>query len=111
MTIATLIAADRLDERFLAGAFERVGDARLLRWVEPGSAADLIADADTATIRGGLEGWEDVDVIVHTPGPREKSLLVADMDSTMIGQECIDELADYAGVKAEVAAITEQAMN
>jgi len=51
-----------------------------------------------------------VDVIVHPPGPREKKLLVADMDSTMIGQECIDELADYAGIKPQVAAITERAM-
>ncbi|MDT0575082.1 phosphoserine phosphatase SerB [Croceicoccus sp. F390] len=38
-------------------------------------------------------------------------LLVSDMDSTMIGQECIDELADYAGVKPQIAAITERAMN
>jgi phosphoserine phosphatase len=41
---------------------------------------------------------------------RRKKLLVADMDSTMIGQECIDELADYAGLKSRVAAITERAM-
>ena len=41
---------------------------------------------------------------------RRKRLLVADMDSTMITVECIDELADYAGVKAEVAAVTERAM-
>ena len=41
---------------------------------------------------------------------RRKRLLVADMDSTIIGVECIDELADFAGLKAEVAAITEAAM-
>ena len=41
---------------------------------------------------------------------RRKRLLVADMDSTIIGQECIDELADYAGIKPEIAAITEHAM-
>ena len=51
-----------------------------------------------------------MDVIVHPPGPRLKRLLVADMDSTIIGQECIDELADYAGLKPEIAAITERAM-
>ena len=45
-----------------------------------------------------------------TPGPRLKRLFVADMDSTMIGQECIDEVADYAGVKPQVAAITARAM-
>ena len=49
-------------------------------------------------------------MIVQPPGPREKQLFVADMDSTMIGQECIDELADYAGIKPQVAAITERAM-
>jgi len=41
---------------------------------------------------------------------RRKKLFLADMDSTMIGQECIDELADYAGLKAHVAGITERAM-
>ena len=41
---------------------------------------------------------------------RRKKLFLADMDSTMIGQECIDELADFAGLKAHVAAITERAM-
>ena len=51
-----------------------------------------------------------MDVVAHPPGPREKKLFVADMDSTMIGQECIDELADYAGVKPQVAEITERAM-
>ena len=51
-----------------------------------------------------------MDVIVHVPGPRLRRLLVADMDSTIIGQECIDELADYAGIKPEIAAITERAM-
>lgn len=61
-------------------------------------------------MRAAYEGWEGVDIVVHPPGPREKKLLVADMDSTMIGQECIDELADYAGFKPEVATITERAM-
>ena len=51
-----------------------------------------------------------IDVVVQPAENREKKLLVADMDSTMIGQECIDELADYAGFKPEVAAITERAM-
>ena len=49
-------------------------------------------------------------MIVQPADYRQKSLLVADMDSTMIGQECLDELADYAGIKPEVAAITERAM-
>jgi phosphoserine phosphatase len=48
--------------------------------------------------------------VVQPTAHRRKRLFVADMDSTMIGQECIDELADFAGLKAHVAAITERAM-
>ena len=110
MTIATLIAADRLDERLLRTALNRVAGARLAKWVEPGSAVEVEAEVDDAILRATFEGWEGIDIIVHLPGPREKRLLVADMDSTMIGQECIDELADYAGIKPQIAAITERAM-
>jgi phosphoserine phosphatase len=49
-------------------------------------------------------------VIIQPAGGREKRLLIADMDSTLIGQECVDELAVYAGVGPQVAAITERAM-
>ena len=52
----------------------------------------------------------DVNIVSDDRAFRRKKLLVADMDSTMIGQECIDELADFAGLKAHVAAITERAM-
>jgi len=114
VTIWTLIAADRLDERLLRAALDRFDGggrgARAGPWVEPGSAIDLEVEAPPAEVRATFEGWEGVDVIVHPSGPREKRLLVADMDSTMIGQECIDELADYAGIKPRVAAITERAM-
>jgi phosphoserine phosphatase len=110
LTIATLIAAGRLDERLLAAALERMPDARLVRWIDEGDAADVEADLDRRNIRQAYEGWEGIDVVAHQLGPREKKLLVADMDSTMIGQECIDELADYAGVKRQVAEITERAM-
>jgi phosphoserine phosphatase len=51
-----------------------------------------------------------IDVVVQPAANRCKKLFLADMDSTMIGQECIDELADYVGLKAHVAAITERAM-
>ena len=50
------------------------------------------------------------DVCVQPSGKRKKKLLICDMDSTLIGQECIDELADFAGVKDRVSAITERAM-
>ena len=81
-----------------------------MKWIDEGDAADLAIDGGVAAIRSALEGWEGVDVIAHPPGPRAKTLFVADMDSTMIGQECIDELADYAGFKPEVSDITERAM-
>ena len=108
MTIATLIAANRLDERLIDAALARLPSARFDRWVEQGSAADLrLASIDGA--RDALKGWEGVDLI-PLPHGRDVRLFVADMDSTMIGQECIDELADYAGVKPQVVDITERAM-
>lgn len=72
---------------------------------ELGADARAIADA----VRAAL-GDAPVDVVVQLEAARRKRLFLADMDSTMIGQECIDELADLVGVKAHVAAITERAM-
>ncbi|MGY4378638.1 phosphoserine phosphatase [Bradyrhizobium sp. i1.3.6] len=57
-----------------------------------------------------LRGDLPIDIVVQPVGFRRKKLFLADMDSTMIGQECIDELADLVGMKAHVAAITERAM-
>ncbi len=112
--IATLIAAGRLDDSLTQAALERLVEAGLSAsasaWIEEGSARDLQVDGDAACARDALAGWEGVDLLPLTPGPRFRKLFVADMDSTMIGQECIDELADYAGVKPQVAAITDRAM-
>jgi len=60
-------------------------------------------------VRAALAG-APIDVVVQRAAGRRKALFLADMDSTMIGQECIDELADHVGVKGHVAAITERAM-
>jgi phosphoserine phosphatase len=65
---------------------------------------------DAKAARWALDGLEGMDIVVQPDEPRWKRLLVADMDSTIIGQECIDELADYAGLKDKVARITERAM-
>jgi phosphoserine phosphatase len=74
-------------------------------------AADLLFVAHPDAARGVLEGaFPATDVIVQPAAGREKKLLVADMDSTMITVECIDELADYAGIKAQIAEVTERAM-
>jgi phosphoserine phosphatase len=106
--IATLIAAGRLDDRLLAEALERVPDSRFLQWVDEGDAVDI--EVPDLAARAALEDWNGCDVIVQPAEGREKQLLAADMDSTIIGQECIDELADYAGIKPSIAAITERAM-
>ena len=64
-----------------------------------------------AAARAALEGLSPASTSSSSArAGRRKRLLVADMDSTMIAVECIDELADYAGLKAEVAAVTERAM-
>lgn len=81
------------------------------QWIDDGVAADLPFASGPDAARAALEGaLPHVDVIVQPKAGREKRLLVADMDSTMITVECIDELADYAGIKAEVAAVTDMAM-
>ena len=80
-------------------------------WVEPHRACDLIFPEAQAAAGQALEGrFAGVDVIVQPEAGRRKRLLVADMDSTMIDVECIDELADYAGRKAQIAVVTERAM-
>lgn len=76
-----------------------------------GVACDVRFDGDAAVGRAALEaGFADIDVIVQLEADRNRRLLVADMDSTMITVECIDELADYVGLKAEVSEVTERAM-
>ena len=82
-------------------------------WLDATEAADLpVRGSGAQALRAAVEAaLPHVDVVVQpAAGPRRKRLLIADMDSTMIGCECIDELADYAGLKAEVAAVTEAAM-
>jgi phosphoserine phosphatase len=80
-------------------------------WLSPGTACEFqVADPAIVTaVRAALEGRKaDANVVPNTH--RKKRLLIADMDSTIIGCECIDEIADYAGVKPQIAAITERAM-
>jgi phosphoserine phosphatase len=109
LLIATLIAAGRLDDRLLQAALQRLDGTRFLGWIDQGDAADILVK-DARAARAALEGWESVDVVVQPMRHRRKRLLVADMDSTIIGCECLDELADFAGVKAQVSEITERAM-
>ncbi|SEH42806.1 phosphoserine phosphatase SerB [Magnetospirillum fulvum] len=84
-------------------------------WLSPDRACDLVfsglstADADAISLRI-LEGW-GVDVVAQPVIGRRKRLLVADMDSTMVTGETLDELADFAGLKDRIAGITARAMN
>lgn len=81
------------------------------QWLDEGKAADIFFGSDPVMARAALTGIGDrVDVIVQLAEGREKRLLIADMDSTMITVECIDELAGYAGIKPQIAEITERAM-
>ena len=93
----------------LGGVGAMTGEAE---WLDEGVAADLpFGRVDRAAARSALEGLlPGVDVIVQPRAGRAKLLLVADMDSTMITIECIDELADYAGIKPQIAEVTERAM-
>ncbi|WP_105373808.1 phosphoserine phosphatase SerB [Neorhizobium huautlense] len=87
-----------------------------LYWLADGVACDIALrdDADPraaeANLRAVIAG-APIDVVVQEAETRRKKFLIADMDSTMIGQECIDELADVVGLKDKVSAITARAMN
>ena len=114
MAIATLIAAGRLDDRLIdraLGALREIDPkAAFAGWIDEGDAVDLKAAGDIQAIRWALDSLEGTDVFVQPEEPRFRRLLVADMDSTIVGQECLDELADFAGLKREIAEITERAM-
>jgi phosphoserine phosphatase len=114
MGVATLIAAGRLDDRLVErtlGLLREIDPkAAFLHWIDEGDAADLRFSGDSKAARWAVDALEGVDLVVQPDEPRWKRLFVADMDSTIIGQECIDELADYVGLKEKVARITERAM-
>jgi phosphoserine phosphatase len=118
--VLTLIAAPGgLDDATVAraragldGIADAVGD---VDWLAPGTACDLeftgaapVVAAEAA--RAALAG-APVDVMAQARAGRRKALLVADMDSTIVTAESLDELADEAGIKERIAAITARAMN
>lgn len=109
--ILTLVSRDSDISGLAAAAPGRTGDV----WDRSASGWSL---AETPVAVGAdLAAWieaeapaKGVDWAVTPAANRRKRLLISDMDSTIIGQECLDELADFAGLKAEVSAITERAM-
>lgn len=116
--VATLVshpATKALSPVLLARASDVLPHSGAAIWLNPGIAADIPFARPDATLAEIAERLRTalvapVDVIVQPVAHRAKKLFLADMDSTMIGQECIDELADFVGLKAEVSGITERAM-
>ena len=116
--VATLIcnpANPALDSTIVEGARAILPSAGRAHWLFDEIAVDIpfTGTTDINAVADRLRearGDLPIDVVVQPQSNRRKKLFLADMDSTMIGQECIDELADFAGLKAHVAAITERAM-
>ena len=115
MHVATLLAnparAD-LDRTTVEAVRDGWGGGEV-RWLSPGIAAEFDLPAAPGTL---WQRWEElqargIDLALQPAGGREKRVLVADMDSTMIGQECIDELGERAGFGPKIASITRRAMN
>jgi phosphoserine phosphatase len=111
--VLTLIGKE-LDPAHIAAAAAALDEAEPPDWLAPGEAAELgfaapePAEAEAAA-RRALAGAA-IDLAVQPATGRRRRLLIADMDSTIIAVECIDEMADMLGLKAEIARITARAM-
>ncbi|MEZ5713885.1 MAG: phosphoserine phosphatase SerB [Paracoccaceae bacterium] len=112
VTLLTSPAAPSLDSA-LVDSLRNAWGGGDARWLSPGEAAEFDLEVRPGNF---WQVWEDmqklgVDMAVQAAEGRRKKMLLADMDSTMIRQECIDELAEEAGVGAHVKEITARAMN
>ncbi len=118
--VLTLIAgapAQPLDVACIAQARAVLPAPGETKWLSEGEACDitftLVELSEITTIRDrvreALKGAA-IDVVCQQRQSRRKRLLIADMDSTLIGQECIDEIADYVGLRPKISEITERAM-
>ncbi|WNJ92450.1 phosphoserine phosphatase SerB [Bosea sp. 685] len=117
MLVATLVSAHGqalVDDSLLSHLSATIPGLTRSAGLDGEIAADVFAEANDARkleaeIRLALAGAA-IDIVVQPEATRRKALFLADMDSTMIGQECIDELAAYVGLKEKVSGITERAM-
>src|SRR5688572_30831764 len=114
MTVLCLLAnpADPALDSTLVAAIQHETRGEI-NWLHQRVACEIHSPkaADPVLAARSVISGRAVDAALVPAANRRKLVLVADMDSTMIEQECIDELADAVGIKAEVAAITERAMN
>lgn len=113
MFVITLIAKPAGLQPALVENLRNAWGGQSAQWLAADEAAEFAVDSKPANL---WDVWADaqemgVDLVCQPLNGRRKSMLLADMDSTMIQQECIDELADEAGVGAHVADITARAMN
>ncbi|MBV9347088.1 MAG: phosphoserine phosphatase SerB [Pseudolabrys sp.] len=114
--VATLIAPEgSLPAQVLRVASDALPGAKPPTWLAPETAADIAFSPDRGFDKRQTEAdlrraAAPLDIVIQPAAARRKRLFLADMDSTMIRQECIDELADRAGLKPKIAAITERAM-
>ncbi|MEP7241558.1 MAG: HAD-IB family phosphatase, partial [Devosia sp.] len=114
MSVLCLIAnpADpALDTALVASIHNEVGGE--INWLHQRTAVEIVKPKLPGAVEAAraLVAGRPIDVALVPLANRRKLILIADMDSTMIEQECIDELADAVGLKAEVSAITARAMN
>jgi phosphoserine phosphatase len=100
-------------DRDTAEALRSAWGGAALRWLAPGEAAEFAMPVwpdNAGAVAEDMRG-RGIDLVIQPEAGRRKRMLLADMDSTMIGQECIDELAAHAGIGPRVAEITARAMN
>ncbi|OWV90357.1 phosphoserine phosphatase [Rhizobium sp. R635] len=119
MALVATLVANPSNPVLTSGIAEQAAkavEASGLYWLADGVACDIAlrdgtdAQAAEANLLAVISG-APIDLVIQEQDSRRKKLLIADMDSTMIGQECIDELAAEVGLKEKVADITARAMN
>jgi len=113
MFVASLISPSGMLDESLVDSLRNAWGGGVAKWLSVDEAAEFALDRIPDN---RWKVWQDlqemqVDLIVQPSHKRRKKILIADMDSTIIEQECIDELADEAGIGEHIKAITARAMN
>jgi phosphoserine phosphatase len=117
--VLTFVASDYSLLDLMRATHRVLGEQRArierIDWLDPGRACDVFfAEADPALVEAAVRsavGAATVDLAVQPAAGRRKKLLVADMESTVIQNEMLEELADFVGLRAQVERITTRAMN